>query len=87
MCFIRRTIAYLCLNLINFEAVDFSERSSEEVIHFFDAQCIHVLLFASVLKLKKVLYTHTDRLTHTHTHTHTYTHTHTHTHIHTHIRS
>ena len=36
-CFIRRTIAYLCLNIINFDAVDFSERRSEEVS--FEAQC------------------------------------------------
>ena len=35
MCFIRRTIAYLCLNMINFDAVDFSEHCSEEVISFF----------------------------------------------------
>ena len=32
---IRRTIAYLCLNMVNFDAVDFSERRSEEVISFF----------------------------------------------------
>ena len=34
MCFIRRTtcIAYLCLNMINFHAVDFSECHSEEVM-------------------------------------------------------
>ena len=30
MCFIRRTIAYLCPNMINFDAVNFSS---------FDAQC------------------------------------------------
>ena len=35
MCFIRRTIAYLCLNMIDFDAVGFSERRSEEVISFF----------------------------------------------------
>ena len=35
MCFIRRTLAYLCLNMINFDAVDFSEHRSEEVIGFF----------------------------------------------------
>ena len=35
MCFIRRTIAYLCLYMICFDAVDFSERRSEEVISFF----------------------------------------------------
>ena len=35
MCVIRRIIAYLCLNMINFDAVDFSERRSEEVISFF----------------------------------------------------
>ena len=29
------SIAYLCLNMINFDAVDFSERRSEEVISFF----------------------------------------------------
>ena len=29
---IRRTIAYLCLNMINFDAVDFSEHRSEEVM-------------------------------------------------------
>ena len=32
MCVIRRIIAYLCLNMINFDAVDFSERRSEEVM-------------------------------------------------------
>ena len=35
MCFIRRTIAYLCPNMINFDVVDFSEHRSEEVISFF----------------------------------------------------
>ena len=35
MCFIRRTVAYLCLDIINVDAVDFSERRSEEVISFF----------------------------------------------------
>ena len=35
MCFIRRTVAYVCLNMINFDEVDFSERRSEEVISFF----------------------------------------------------
>ena len=35
MCVIRKIIAYLCLNMINFDAVDFSERRSEEVISFF----------------------------------------------------
>ena len=40
MCFIRRTIAYLCLNMINFHAVDFSECRSEEVMFLFDTQCI-----------------------------------------------
>ena len=34
MCFIRRTIAYLCPNTINFDVVDFSERRSEDVIGF-----------------------------------------------------
>ena len=32
MCVIRRIIAYLCLNMINFDGVDFSERRSEEVL-------------------------------------------------------
>ena len=32
MCFIRITIAYLCLKMIDFDAVDFSERRSEEVM-------------------------------------------------------
>ena len=32
MSVIRRTIAYLCLNIINFDEVDFSERRSEEVM-------------------------------------------------------
>ena len=31
MCVIRRIIAYLCLNMIHFNAVDFSELRSEEV--------------------------------------------------------
>ena len=35
MCFLRRTVAYLCLNMINFDAEGFSERRSEEVISFF----------------------------------------------------
>ena len=34
MCFMRRTIAYICPN-INFDVVDFSECRSEEVISFF----------------------------------------------------
>ena len=33
MCFMRR--AYLCPNMIHFDAVNFSERRSEEVISFF----------------------------------------------------
>ena len=38
--FLLRSIkAYLCPNIINFDAVDFSERRPEEVISFFDAQC------------------------------------------------
>ena len=32
MCFIRRTIPYLFLNMIKFDAVDFNERRSEEVM-------------------------------------------------------
>ena len=32
-------IAYLCPNMIYFDALDFSERRSEEVM-FFDAHCI-----------------------------------------------
>ena len=53
MCFMRKTIAYLCLNMINFDAVDFSERRSEEVISFFDARlgvycpAVTLLLFPS----------------------------------------
>ena len=35
MCFIRRTIAYRCLNMNNSDTVDFSERRSEEAISFF----------------------------------------------------
>ena len=35
MCFIRRTIAYLCQNMINFDVVDFCERRFEEVTSFF----------------------------------------------------
>ena len=37
MCFMRRAIAllYLCPNMIHFDAVDFSERRSEEVMSFF----------------------------------------------------
>ena len=35
MCFIRGIIAYLCLNMINFDAVDFSGHRSKEVISFF----------------------------------------------------
>ena len=30
ICFMRRTIAYLCPNMIHFDEVDFSERHSEE---------------------------------------------------------
>ena len=40
MCFIRITVAYLCLKMIDFDAMDFSERCSKEVISSFDAQCI-----------------------------------------------
>ena len=32
MCLIRRTIAYLCPNMINFDVVDFSECRSEVVM-------------------------------------------------------
>ena len=35
MCFMRRTIAYLCLNMIHCDAVVFSEHHFEEVIRFF----------------------------------------------------
>ena len=35
MCFIRRTIPFMCLNMINFDAVDFNESRCEEVISFF----------------------------------------------------
>ena len=35
MCFIKSIIACLCQNMINFDAVDFSECHSEEVISFF----------------------------------------------------
>ena len=35
MCIIWRIVAYLCLNMINFDAVNFSERCSEKVISFF----------------------------------------------------
>ena len=30
----------MCPNIINFDSVEFSERRPEEVISFFDAQCI-----------------------------------------------
>ena len=45
MCFIRRTIAYWCLNMLNFDAMDFSERRSEEVISFFWRSVYFPLLF------------------------------------------
>ena len=32
MCFMRRIVAYLCQNMINFDAADFNERRSEEVM-------------------------------------------------------
>ena len=37
---------YLCLNMINFDAVDFGERRSEEVKWYvsFDAQCINPVI-------------------------------------------
>ena len=35
MCFIRRTVAYLCLNMTNFDPVDISEHRSAKVISFF----------------------------------------------------
>ena len=35
MSYTRSTIAYQCLNMINFDVVDYSERRSEEVITFF----------------------------------------------------
>ena len=35
MSFISRTISYLCLDIINFDAVDFREHRSEEAISFF----------------------------------------------------
>ena len=35
MCFIRRTVAYLCLNMIKFDEVDFGEHRSKEVISSF----------------------------------------------------
>ena len=41
MCVLGKTVAYLCLNMINFDEVDFSESRSEEVIiSFFEAQCM-----------------------------------------------
>ena len=35
MCFMRRTLAYLCPIMITFDAVEFSGRLSEEAIIFF----------------------------------------------------
>ena len=35
MCLVRSTIAKLCPNMIHFDALDFSECRSEEVISFF----------------------------------------------------
>ena len=46
MCFMRRIVAYLCPNMINFDGVDFSERRSEEVMF---------LLTLGVYKLIKYL--------------------------------
>ena len=45
MCFIRKTIAYLCLNMINFDAVDFSECRSEEVMFHLMLCVLHKLHF------------------------------------------
>ena len=50
MCFTSEEIvAYLCLNMINFDVDDLSERRSEEVItfFFFDAQCIYNFVYVS----------------------------------------
>ena len=45
MCIIRRTIAYLCLNMINFDEVDFSERRSEEVMFLLTLRVLEFFLF------------------------------------------
>ena len=38
MCLLRIKLPYLCLNMNHFDAVDFSECHSEEVMFSFDAQ-------------------------------------------------
>ena len=51
--FLLRSIkAYLCLNMINFDAVDFSERRPEEMISFFSRSVyiVYYLEFSFVLK-------------------------------------
>ena len=40
MCFMMRTIAYMCPNMIDFDVVDFSECRSNIKVISFDAQCI-----------------------------------------------
>ena len=39
MCLLRISLPNLCPTLNNFDAVDFSECHSEEVISYLDAQC------------------------------------------------
>ena len=62
MFLIRSIKAYLCQNMINLDVVDFSEHRSEEVAHFFDAQCAlstsfrFVYLFQFQIKSKKMIY-------------------------------
>ena len=52
--FLLRSIkAYLCPNMINFDAVDFSERRPEEVISIFDAQCTLLLIQFQTNGLRK----------------------------------
>ena len=50
MCIIRRIIAYLCLNMINSYAVEFSERRSEEVNKFLLALSVYIYTLFSFSK-------------------------------------
>ena len=49
MCFKRIIVAYLCPNMINFDAEDFSEHRSEEVICF-----IIMTLSVHTLSVKRI---------------------------------
>ena len=96
--FLSRNIkAYLCPNMINFNAMDFSERRPEEVMflltlsvftHYTHHTHIHMRAHSHYRIHTYIYHTHIHTRAHSHYRIHTYTpNTHTHIHAHTHTRT